>query len=217
MEELALRVQKTARVLRLKPENYPAKVQVLLLHGYGQSAEDMLNPFHSIISDAFCYLVPEGLNAFYPKGLGGKTGNSWMTSKFRLAEIQDYLGYLNQVIQLDAEFSGKRVWIGFSQGVTTMFRLLKQCAPQNFPDMVIPIAGGLPAEWEGKWPQELSKPILTGFCGDEDGLVRLDDFQEGLEALKVNASCFSFKGKHEVNAHLAQLIHQEINKKLRLF
>lgn len=217
MEEIALRVQKTARVIRLKPDGYPAGVQVLLLHGYGQSAEDILSPFQSLNSDSFCFVVPEGLNAFYPKGLGGRTGNSWMTSKFRLAEIQDYLAYLNQVLQMDDEFSGKRVWIGFSQGVTTMFRLLNQCAPQNFPDMVIPIAGGLPAEWNGIWPQELSVPILTGFCGDEDGLVKIDEFQKGLDSLNVNASCFSFKGKHEVNAHLAQLIQQEINNRLQPF
>lgn len=210
MEELALQVSKTARVLR--SEYSPGcKATIFGFHGYGQSADDLWEAFSPHFNVEFEWIFPEALNVFYPKGLYGKTGNSWMTSKFRLHEIEDYRNYIRQVAELKLLKGKPSVWLGFSQGVTTLLRALETLPDNHFPDLVICIAGSLPSEWQNSWPESLKVPKLVFLRGDKDQLISKNQVQRSLNELNVDFNYQEFHGKHELNDEALSLIIHNVN------
>ncbi|GAB1449917.1 MAG: hypothetical protein L6Q78_00255 [Bacteroidia bacterium] len=210
MEELALQVSKTARILRSQI-NSECKATIFGFHGYGQSADDLWEAFSPQLNPEFEWIFPEALNVFYPKGLYGKTGNSWMTSKFRLHEIEDYRNYIRQVAELKLLKGRPSVWLGFSQGVTTLLRALETIPGNHFPGLVICIAGSLPSEWNNKWPESLKVPKLVFLRGDKDQLISKNQVQRTLNELNVHFNYQEFQGKHELNDEALSLIIQNVN------
>jgi predicted esterase len=99
-----------------------------LCHGYGQLAARFLEKF-AVLDDGQRYLVaPEGLSRFYLSERPGerRVGASWMTREDRLAEIEDYVRYLDRVYD-DVFGSLDRAPVsvhalGFSQGAATVSR-----------------------------------------------------------------------------------------------
>jgi predicted esterase len=99
-----------------------------LCHGYGQLAARFLEKF-AVLDDGQRYLVaPEGLSRFYLSERPGerRVGASWMTREDRLAEIEDYVRYLDRVYD-DVFGSLDRAQVsvhalGFSQGAATVSR-----------------------------------------------------------------------------------------------
>src|SRR5574342_952788 len=97
-------------------------------HGYGQLAARFLEKLR-VLDDGHRYLVaPEGLSRFYlsESATERRVGASWMTREDRLAEIDDYIRYLDAVYAdvfgtLDrAQLSVHA--LGFSQGAATVSR-----------------------------------------------------------------------------------------------
>src|SRR5882762_5598050 len=97
-------------------------------HGYGQLAARFLEKLR-VLDDGRRYLVaPEGLSRFYlsESPTERRVGASWMTREDRLAEIDDYVRYLDAVYA-DVFGSLARAQVtlhalGYSQGASTVSR-----------------------------------------------------------------------------------------------
>lgn len=126
MEEHRLAVSRMARYYTLGGGE-PREVW-FACHGYGQLAGRFLDKLR-LLDDGSRYLVaPEGLSRFYltESPTERRVGASWMTREDRLAEIEDYVQYLDAVYAdvfgfLDRARVSVRV-LGFSQGAATVSR-----------------------------------------------------------------------------------------------
>jgi predicted esterase len=128
MQEHRLAVRRNARFYTLG-EPGPATREVwFACHGYGQLATRFLEKLR-VLDDGRRYLVaPEGLSRFYlsESPTERRVGASWMTREDRLAEIDDYVLYLDAVYaDVFGSLDRTRVTVhalGFSQGASTVGR-----------------------------------------------------------------------------------------------
>ncbi len=124
--EHRLAVTRSARYFSLGGER-PGQVW-FVCHGYGQLAARFLDKV-GVLDDGSRYIVaPEGLSRFYlsERPAERRVGASWMTREDRLAEIDDYVGYLDAVYaDVFGTLDRTRVTVqalGFSQGAATVSR-----------------------------------------------------------------------------------------------
>lgn len=125
MREHHLKVTRTARYYTANSEQSSPKHMVFLIHGFAQLAESFLQSFTPEKQPDVLWVAPEALNRFYAKGSGGEVGATWMTKADRLHEIEDYIGYLNQLyFTITDEYPNcKSIHaLGFSQGASTVTR-----------------------------------------------------------------------------------------------
>src|SRR5207247_10350488 len=122
VHEHHLSVAKTARYVALGERSGGGRPVWFACHGYGQLAGRVLGKLRGR-DDGTRYLVaPEGLSRFYlsESPTERRVGASWMTREDRLAEIADYVQYLDAVYQevfglLDRSQVTVHA-LGFSQG-----------------------------------------------------------------------------------------------------
>ena len=125
MESHHLVVNKTARVYTLGQLTEKTENVWFALHGYAMLAQYFIKKFDELDLEKNFIVAPEGLSKFYQNGLQGRIGASWMTAEDREYEIQDYIEYLEKVYQqfiADQLGNKKLIILGFSQGVSTLFR-----------------------------------------------------------------------------------------------
>jgi len=128
VHEHHLSVAKTARYFTLGERSGGVAQVWFACHGYGQLAGRFLEKLR-VLDDGTRYLVtPEGLSRFYlsESPTERRVGASWMTREDRLAEIADYVQYLDAVYQdvfgvLDRSQVTAHA-LGFSQGAATVSR-----------------------------------------------------------------------------------------------
>jgi len=128
VQEHHLSVNRTARYFTLGSSSRGVAEVWFLCHGYGQLAARFLEKLR-VLDDGRRYLVaPEGLSRFYlsESPAERRVGASWMTREDRLAEIDDYVPYLDAV-SADVFRSLDRVRVtvhalGYSQGAATVSR-----------------------------------------------------------------------------------------------
>src|SRR6266513_2648943 len=128
MQEHHVGVSRTARYFTLGSSSRGVAEVWFLCHGYGQLAARFLEKLR-VLDDGRRYLVaPEGLSRFYlsESPTERRVGASWMTREERLAEIEDYVQYLDAVYAdvfgfLDRELVTAHA-LGFSQGASTVSR-----------------------------------------------------------------------------------------------
>ena len=120
-------MKRTARYFTLGNSSGVAEVW-FACHGYGQLAARFLEKLR-VLDDGRRYLVaPEGLSRFYlsESATERRVGATWMTREDRLAEIDDYVGYLDAVYaDVFASIDRPNVTVhalGFSQGTSTVSR-----------------------------------------------------------------------------------------------
>jgi predicted esterase len=126
MHEHHLTVARTSRYFTLGPESGGVGEVWFVLHGYGQLAARFLREFASIDDGTRLVVAPEALSHFYVDHPNRKVGASWMTREDRLAEIDDYVRYLDAV-RAELLGGGARPEagvsvLGFSQGAATAAR-----------------------------------------------------------------------------------------------
>jgi acetyl esterase/lipase len=209
-----LAVSRTARYLTLGRMDGPLDDVWFLFHGYGQLASEFLGHAHALARDRRLLVVPEALSRFYHED-HQSIGASWMTREDRLAEIDDYVGYLD--LLHDRIFEGLRRSeirlriLGYSQGVATAARWaargkagidelviwgsplphdLDDAAMARIGRMRVTLVGGSrdPFLTEAHWEQQSSLLKDRGIRFDEkrfEGGHRLDD--DTLRALDVPA------------------------------
>ncbi len=127
MQEHRLSVPRTARYYTLGRPAPALGEAWFVCHGYGQLAGRFLRHFAPLDDGRRLVVAPEGLSRFYLDAAGrDKVGASWMTREDRLAEIADYVQYLDAV-RADALRGAtpgdpRSVLLGFSQGASTVCR-----------------------------------------------------------------------------------------------
>ncbi len=128
VHEHHLPVSRTARYYTLGAGGAGTRQVWVVCHGYGQLASRFLEKLR-VLDDGTRYLVaPEGLSRFYlsESPTERRVGASWMTREDRLAEIEDYVQYLDAVYQdVFGSLDRSQVTVhalGFSQGAATVSR-----------------------------------------------------------------------------------------------
>src|SRR6266516_507121 len=128
VHEHHLSVAKTARYFTLGERSGCVAQVWFACHGYGQLAGRFLEKLR-VLDDGTRYLVaPEGLSRFYlsESPTERRVGASWMTREDRLAEIADYVQYLDAVYaEVFGSLDRARVTVhalGYSQGASTVSR-----------------------------------------------------------------------------------------------
>jgi predicted esterase len=124
-DQHTLRVDRTARVTTLGTPATAATWWVVL-HGYGQLAADFVSPFDALATPDRAVIAPEALSRFYVDGLETheQVGASWMTRAAREDEINDYVAYLDRIVEhFSPEGTEPSIRVlGFSQGAATASR-----------------------------------------------------------------------------------------------
>ena len=128
VHEHHLPVSRTARYYTLGDPGPGTRQVWVVCHGYGQLASRFLEKLRAL-DDGTRYLVaPEGLSRFYlsESPAERRVGASWMTREDRLAEIADYVRYLDAVCQdVFKQLDRSQVAVhalGYSQGAATVAR-----------------------------------------------------------------------------------------------
>lgn len=206
-------ISKTARYFIMGEPSEKINSVWIVLHGYGQSAEEFVGYFKTLHNESTLIVAPEALNRFYLKGFGGKIGATWMTKEDRESEITDYVNYLDsvydEVIKYGLLGKVKVTVLGFSQGTATACRWISK--GNSTIDRLILWGGGIPKDVNLKSAQTLFNSIdLTIVLGDKDEFIPEEQITEEIKRLnevKLNHRIYRFSGKHEIQAGvLRQLI-----------
>ena len=131
MQEHHISVTRTARYFTLGEPGQGTGEVWFVCHGYGQLAGRFIRHFAALDDGTRLIVAPEALARFYLGEATGpsadrKVGASWMTREDRLAEIDDYVRYLDALCQevlRGLEPRAPQVTaLGFSQGAATVSR-----------------------------------------------------------------------------------------------
>ena len=207
MKAFQLSVTRTANVYQLGEFSAETKTLWIVCHGYSQRADYFLRHFQALDLARNVVVAPEGLSRFYREGFTGHVGASWMTKYQRETEIQDYIGYLNQLLEtLKPQFPEKLKvnLLGFSQGGATVCRWLP-AAPIIFDRLIL---------WSAAFPEDmnfefslaaLQKTSIVMISGTEDELIpkEMPDRQyELLRSYGLTPQLVSFEGGHQMDPEI---------------
>ncbi|WBA42780.1 alpha/beta hydrolase [Hymenobacter canadensis] len=208
-QEHHISVARTARYFQLGALTAATRQVWFVCHGYGQLAQYFIRHFAAISAadPTLVVVAPEGLSRFYLQGTGGRVGATWMTREDRLLEIDDYVGYLNQLAAtlLPQASADTRVTVlGFSQGAATVSRWLAR-APFR-PARLVLWAGAFPPDMDFQAAGRLLRGLpVTLVCGDEDEFVSAADVEKQgafLREFGVEPEFLRFAGQHTLHAGL---------------
>ncbi|WP_345072462.1 phospholipase [Hymenobacter fastidiosus] len=214
-EEHQLTVSRTARYYQAGVLSGATRQVWFVCHGYGQLAAYFIRHFHSLPQHdpTTVIIAPEGLSRFYLNGTGGRIGATWMTREDRLAEIEDYGAYLNQLagaILTRCPADVQVTVLGFSQGAATVSRWLARARFR--PARLILWAGAFPADMEFTVATRLLEQLpVVLVCGDQDQFISPEELtrqQQFLQSLGVEPVIIRFPGRHEMNLGVLQQLHQ---------
>lgn len=196
-EHLSFPVRKTASVYYYG--KLQAKKHIYVLHGYKQLARFFMRHFQNLLNEDTCVIAPEGLHRFYTEGNHGRVGASWMTKEQRHSDIEDYIGYLND---LSAEISMYKdvILIGFSQGVATAFRWMM--ASNISFSKVLMCSGMVPEDVSIQLKKGQGKSKFYYLSGNEDPFKDDAMVENHLKALRENGLEFEeviFEGGHTID------------------
>lgn len=133
-----------------------------------------------------------------------RVGATWMTREDRLAEIADYVGYLDtlydEVFARVDRGAVKVLVLGFSQGVATACRWL--CRGRARADTLVLWAGPLPAELDVESVEPLRHTRVLRVFGERDevaGAEALEIDAGRLRELGLDVPLLKFDGGHELS------------------
>jgi poly(3-hydroxybutyrate) depolymerase len=180
-----------------------------VLHGHAQLSEFFIRHFAVLDDGTRLIVAPEGLNRFYLEGSASRAsaksrvGATWMTREDRLADIADYVGFLDKLYQhtfaaIDRD-QVRVVVLGFSQGVSTALRWL--CQGSARADLLVLWAGPIPDELKAATAAPLRALRVVRVFGNDDHLADALPLETSrIEALGVQSELIRFDGGHELNA-----------------
>jgi len=180
----------------------------IVCHGYGYLAAYFIKYFETLASETCCVIAPEGLNKFYKSGMGGDVGASWMTKSDRLSEIEDYVNYLDQLLEVilkQVDRNSIRLNIlGFSQGTAAVCRWLTR--GNVAVDNVVIWAGEIPDDIDfQKFNDILNKRPVQLVMGDNDEFISdkvLEHFELYLKSKSIAYKLHQYLGGHKIHEPL---------------
>lgn len=209
-----LTVKRTARYCTLGDVVAPVGDLWVVCHGFAQLARAFIEEFRPISRPGRLIVAPEALNRFYLNREGGRAGASarvgatWMTREDRLAEIDDYVRYLDDLYRDVTERrarDGVRVTaLGFSQGTATVARWLVHGTARI--DRLVLWAGLLPPELDPAGPprDRFASTELILVRGRRDEMLdaqQLATQRESLEKAGARVTVLEFEGGHRLDRH----------------
>jgi len=182
-----------------------------VLHGYGQLASRFGRHFDRLAGPARLIVAPEALSRFYvgdvPTGPAPDrpVGASWMTREDRLAEIRDYVAYLDAVHAEVARWSDGPppdvTILGFSQGTPTACRWLAQGSVR--PRRLILWGGDIPPDLDLALARERFEHLeLVLVVGRRDQFITpkiLTRDTERLAGQGIRFRVVHYDGGHEID------------------
>ena len=210
MQEHHIGVRRTARYCTLDPDGEPREVW-FVLHGYGQLAPYFIRHFDAIQNGRRLIVAPEALSRYYLPG-HTRVGASWMTREDRLAEVDDYLAYLDALHdQVFERVDRSRVTVhvmGFSQGGATASRWAT--LGRVDADRLILWASELASDIDlTAHAESLRRRMLTLVVGTDDEFVtptRRADREALLAEHHIPYRLHTFTGTHEMDAAALKLL-----------
>lgn len=182
----------------------------ICLHGYGQLGKYFIQRFEFLDPRIHNVIVPEALNRFYFEGLSERPVASWMTREDRLDEIADFIVFLEALrhkLRWDIHPGIKVIYLGFSQGVTTLLRWLNDIAPRI--DYLLLWAGGMPDDILVDHRREYFRRIPAHyFVGDKDPYFSPDVIEEKMPLavdMGLDLQMTHFQGTHKVDREVLKL------------
>lgn len=208
-----IKVEKNARYFVLGNENKIIKKVWIVFHGYGQLANNFLKNFAEINDGETLIIAPEGLHRFYWKGFSDKVVASWMTKEDREKDIEDYILYLNKMLQeVKSEYTIDEIPItlfAYSQGAATLCRWYLQAKVK--PAQVILWAGTLAHDIDySMLKQKLNGVKATQLFGNKDAFFKaeqIDKLKEFLKKKNLEIEFQTFDGGHEIVPNLLKTFH----------
>ncbi|PYO95860.1 MAG: phospholipase [Gemmatimonadetes bacterium] len=209
MREHHIGVRRTARYFTSGDASRGVAEVWFACHGYGQLAARFLEKLR-VLDDGRRYLVaPEGLSRFYlsESPTERRVGATWMTREDRLAEIDDYVRYLDDVYaDVFGSVDRARVKVyalGFSQGTSTVSRWAT-LGKATIDRLIL---------WGGEFPPDLDLTVdavvgrlrgaqLTLVYGRSDEYITpkvLSGIGERLRQHGIPYEEIPFDGGHELN------------------
>jgi predicted esterase len=218
MREHHLPITRTARYAVLGEPGPGIAELWLVLHGYGELAAPFVRQFASLEHPSRLFVAPEGLSRFYLGRVGDRpaaerpVGASWMTREDRLAEIDDYVRYLDAVygdVLRMVQGRPRLCVCAFSQGTATACRWLARSAQRA--ERLILWGGELPPDLDLAAARERFLHLdLTLVAGTEDQYVtpKIVARERGrLDAAAIPYRVVTFAGAHEIDpATLRQVV-----------
>ncbi len=211
-----LAVKKTARYCVLGDLGPHTEELWIVCHGFGQLAREFLSDFDSIVTPHRVIVAPEALSRFYRSQGTVHTpetpvGATWMTSEDRMAEIADYIAYLDAVlaaILLELSPSARVTVLGFSQGGATISRWVAASGPR-LERVVL---------WGALIPPEITSPETAAGLraqpivfvhGTSDRYFKAGMLESEIQralALGIAPSLIQFDGGHSIAADTLRAI-----------
>jgi predicted esterase len=211
MKIKSIQTSRTARYILSTEPSEEIKNLWIVCHGYGQSALGFLNYFKPIFSKETLVVAPEGLSKFYWDGFDGKVVSSWMTKENRENEINDYVNFIENVvneIKLKLKVDTKYNALGFSQGTATIARWAN-CTKTTLNSIHIH-SGLLPEDIFNSWKKK-QLPKLNFHIGDNDPFIKETEIlklKSKLNNHDINFDLSIFKGRHSIESnYLKSLIN----------
>jgi len=195
------KVQKTVRYSTMGD---PKKAEhlIIALHGYGQLSPYFVRKFRGLDPSTYYVVCPEGLHRFYLSGTSGRVGASWMTKEARESDIQDYLNYLDQLMdQLTAQHTFKNMTLlGFSQGGATASRWIAY-GQHQFNRFLL---------WAAVFPPDMNPDFIPRFNGSKNYWVigtadefidenKANEYFQSLQNQLKQVEFVKFDGKHDIH------------------
>jgi predicted esterase len=210
MQELQVAFNFKARYFKLGEINNATKAVWFVLHGYGHLAKYFIKKFETLTKHEICVIAPEGLSRFYLEDVNtrSKTGNNrvgstWMTSENRLADIENYIQFLNTVYttELKTYPNVPVTLLGFSQGAATISRWALNNSVA-FNDLIL-WAGIFPNDMDFEKGKELlkSKKVYQVYGSKDPFLTeaRIEEMKSLSEKIGVTSPPLIFDGGHELH------------------
>lgn len=193
------------------PGPYPA---LIVLHGFGQHADEFIKVFDSLPSRGILVAAPQAPHHFYPQFPSREVGFSWLTRYERDQSIADFTGYMRQFVNLlQRKFAADptRLYVfGFSQGVSMAYRFwIHRAAPVRG---VIANSSDLPPDVIERLDSAPPAKILL-IHGRDDQFVSIAKSCEAeaiLHAHAIPAELVEFDGGHYVPSLAVERVAQMI-------
>jgi predicted esterase len=170
---------------------------LVVFHGYGQSAEDMLGEVCRIAgASAWTIVAVQALHRFYTRD-NQRVIASWMTRQDRELAIADNVEYVDRALA-EVGIEAPVVFFGFSQGVAMAFRAA--LVGRQEAAGIVALAGDIPPELKEpgvtarRWPPVF---IATGSRDTWFTPARLAGEVSFLESRQVPHEALVFEGGHE--------------------
>lgn len=201
LEPKHLTVPRSARYYTLGGEAGAEEVWICL-HGYSMLARSFIRWFSPAATAHRLIVAPEALNRYYTDHVNRKVGATWMTSEDRLAEIADYVRYLDLLLdEVGAGAGGPRFEVhAFSQATATACRWV--AFGRVRPARLVLWAGGVPPDLDlADHGPALTAANLVLVLGDRDEFIsegRIADEVARLEAAGVRFDLRRFRGGHTI-------------------